>query len=261
MKDAILGLLGPARRKALSDAYAQLRRSSPLFADGRRERWVRNVYSERNNRIRRDLFLDIAHFCHVSRPYRGYYFEFGCHSARTMRMAWDNFRHLFDVRYVAFDSFEGLPEIRGIDRQDIWEKGKLKTAEAEFRRVCEAHGMPPNSLITVPGFFEASLTPALRNRLLPEPAAIAYIDCDLYESTVPVLEFLVPFLVPGTVVVFDEWNAFNADPHRGERRAMCEFSARHPEFAFEPLWSIGMHQVFVVSAAPAGAIAQGVTRT
>lgn len=257
MKDALLGLLGPARRKALSGAYARLRRSSTLFADGRRERWLREVYSERNNRIRRELFLDIAHFCQVSRPYRGYYFEFGCHSARTMRMAWDSFRHLFDFRYVAFDSFEGLPEIRGIDRQEIWQKGKLKTAESEFRRVCEAHGMPGDRLITVPGFYNVSLTPELRDRLLPAPAAIAYIDCDLYESTVPVLEFLVPFLVPGTVVVFDEWNAFNADPRRGERRAMREFAARHPEFAFEPLWSIGMHQVFVVSTAPAGAIPQG----
>ena len=45
----------------------------------------------------------------------GYYFEFGSHEANTMRMAWDTLRHLFDYTYVAFDSFEGLPEPDDLD--------------------------------------------------------------------------------------------------------------------------------------------------
>lgn len=250
MKDYVLKFLKPAWRKALSNAYAKIRYALPVFAEGRRERWIRDVYSARNNAIRRELFLDIAHFCHVNRPYRGYYFEFGCHSARTMRLAWDSFKHLFEFTYVGFDSFEGLPEIKEIDRQEIWQKGNLKTAESEFRRVCETHGIPPDRLLTVAGYYDVSLTEELRNRLLPDAAAVVYVDCDLYESTVPVLEFVSSFLVRGTIIVFDEWNAFNADPARGERRAFREFASRHPEFEFEALWTIGMHQVFVVTKSP-----------
>ena len=58
--------------------------------------------------------------------HRGYYFEFGCFEANTMRLAFDCFHHLFDWHYVAFDSFEGLPEIGEIDKQAIWEKASSR---------------------------------------------------------------------------------------------------------------------------------------
>ena len=158
------------------------------------------------------MFLSIARFGHINRPMAGYYFEFGCHEANTMRMAHRHFRHLFDLDYVAFDSFEGLPEIQDIDKQDIWAKGNLKTTEQEFRAIVTRAGMPSHKLRTVKGFFDQSLTPALQAQLLPQRAAVIYIDCDLYTSTIPVLEFCVPFLQRGTVVVFDDWNCFHGDP-------------------------------------------------
>ena len=43
--------------------------------------------------------------------------------------------------FHGFDSFEGLPEIPEIDRQKIWEKGKLKTTEEDFRHVVEKNGI------------------------------------------------------------------------------------------------------------------------
>ena len=41
---------------------------------------------------------------------RGDYFEFGCHRARTFRMALTEARthNLFGMKFLAFDSFEGL---------------------------------------------------------------------------------------------------------------------------------------------------------
>jgi O-methyltransferase len=254
LKNVLLSMLTPATRKSLSESYALLKRAVPFTAEGRRDRWIRTVYGAHNAETRRRLFLDLAHFCHVNRPYSGYYFEFGCHSARTMRMAWDSFEHLFDFEYVAFDSFEGLPEIAEIDRQEIWARGKLKTAEAEFREICERHGIPKDRLTTVAGFFDASLTPALRSRFSDGRfASIVYIDCDLYESTVPVLEWVKDFLADGSVVVFDEWNAFRADPNRGERRAWREFRERHSDFRFEELFSTPMQKAFICVGRPSPA--------
>ncbi len=240
-------MLAPSHSKFrifASNTYARLRRSLPIYAEGRRERWIRDHYNTHNAANRRRLFMDLAHFCHVNRPYEGYYFEFGSHSGRTMRLAWDSFRYLFDLDYVAFDSFEGLPAIEDIDTQAIWEKGKLKTAESEFRAICEKHGIPRERLTTVPGFYETSLTPSLRDRLAPKKAAIIYIDCDLYSSTVPVLDFILHFLQPGTLIVFDDWNCFYGDPERGERRAWREFRERYPELRFEEIMTTPMQKIF-----------------
>jgi O-methyltransferase len=211
----------------------------------RRQAWLWNEYRAHAQGQRKHMFLSIARFCHINRPIPGYYFEFGCHSGNTMRMAWDSFRWLFDFTYVGFDSFEGLPEIGDLDHQAIWQKGKLATAEEEFVRICLDHGIPRERLLTVRGFYDRSLTPELAAQLLPHQAAVVYIDCDLYESTVPVLRFVKDFLQPGTVVVFDDWNCFVGDADRGERRAFREFRERHPELHFEEFIGTDMQKSFI----------------
>jgi O-methyltransferase len=208
-------------------------------------RWIRREYTPFVQRQRWEIFLDIAIFAQVNRPITGYYFEFGCFKANTMRMAFDCFHHLFDWHYVAFDSFEGLPEIGEIDKQVIWEKGKLKMTEESFIATCSRHGIPRDRLTTVKGFYDVSLTDDLKRRLLPRKAAVIYVDCDLYLSTVPVLRFIEDFLQPGTVIVFDDWNCFLADPDRGERRAWREFLESSPGLRFEPFVSKGMQTSFI----------------
>jgi hypothetical protein len=209
-----------------------------------RAKWVRS-YTAFQMGQRDALFKSIAYYGHVNRPLRGYYFEFGCHEANTMRLAWKHSRFLFDWTFVAFDSFEGFPDIAEIDRQEIWEPGKCATSESEFRRKVIGAGMPPERLMTVKGFYDRSLTPELRARLAPTKAAVIYIDCDLYESTVPILSFVRDFLQPGTVIVFDDWNCFVADPERGERRAFAEFRAANPTLHFEPWIGTDMQQAFI----------------
>ena len=114
------------------------------------------------------------------------------------------------------------------DKMPIWREGGLATSEADFRAIVTRHGMPCDRLITVKGFYNQTLTSALAERLLPTKAAMILVDCDLYASTVPVLEFVVPFLQRGTVLVFDDWFQFHGDPGRGQRRAFREFGERTP---------------------------------
>lgn len=162
-----------------------------------------------------------------------------------MRAAWKHTRHLFNWHYVAFDSFEGLPEIEDIDKQPIWQAGKLKTADAEFVRLCHSAGMPADRLSIVKGFYDQSLTDEVRDRFISRKAAVVYIDCDLYHSTVPILKFIVPFLQRGTVIVFDDWACFHNDPEKGERLAWREFTEAHPELRFSKLYEQGELAAFV----------------
>jgi O-methyltransferase len=138
------------------------------------------------------------------------------------------------LQYLAFDSFEGLPKIAEIDQQPIWAKGRLAMGEPKFKKLCR---MPTERLKTIKGFYSDSLTDDLKAQLLPRKASIIYIDCDLYVSTVPVLEFIPDFLQEGTIIALDDWNCFWADPNRGQRKAWAEFCARHPNLHFEPFVS------------------------
>lgn len=134
-------------------------------------RWIHRKYAQFGRDQRGYVFMSIAHFLHINRPIHGYYFEFGCNEANTMRQAWDHFQYLFDLEYVGFDSFEGLPEIAKIDTQPIWEKGKLKFEECRFKNLVLGHGMPHNKLKTVKGFYDTSLTPGLKASLLPKKSS------------------------------------------------------------------------------------------
>jgi len=233
----------------LPDAIKTVARTSraniPWTKIGGQRRWVSETYSKFGLEERRRIFLSIARFHHINRPVPGYYFEFGCNEANTMRMAWDSFHYLFDRQYVGFDSFAGLPAITEIDKQEIWEKGKLAYDEQLFINQVISNGMPREKLITVKGFYEDTLTDELAAKFVPQKASVVYIDCDLYTSTVPILKWIPQFLQVGTVIVFDDWNCFKGDPSRGERRAWHEFSKEHSDIGFEPFVSTGEAQSFI----------------
>jgi O-methyltransferase len=208
-------------------------RGKPMSAERTKQEWLDGAHEGFRTEQRRSIFRSISIFCYHNQPIDGYYFEFGCHKARTMRLAWDEFHSLYDWTYVAFDSFEGLPEMDEIDRMPIWKKGDLKTTESSFINTVVKHGMPREKLKTIKGFYDESLTERLKEELAPAKAAVIYIDCDLYSSTSTALRFCKGFLQRGTVLVFDDWFCFCGDPERGERRAFQEFLDENPELRFQ----------------------------
>jgi hypothetical protein len=217
----------------------------PFTRQYKARKWTTNEYMAFAHGNMRYLFLSIARFAHINRPIEGYYLEFGSHEGRTMRLAWRHFQHLFNWDFIAFDSFEGLPEIEDIDKQQIWQKGRLKTGVETFIKIVTKSGMPRERLRTVKGFYDDSLTADLQNELLPRKAAVVYVDCDLYKSTVPVLDFIKPFLQVGTIIVFDDWNCFYGHPERGERLAWKEFLEANQQLRFEPFVSTNEAQSFI----------------
>ena len=150
------------------------------------------------------------------------YFEFGCHSARTFCAAMNAASYLkSNFEFFAFDSFQGLPETTK-EEDGIFEKGQYNTSRRRFLSLVRAQtkkDLDENQIIE--GFFEDTLTDELANQL--PNIGVLHIDVDLYLSTVKVLSFVKPLLVPGTVVLFDDWNAFPGGSMAGERRAFLEF--------------------------------------
>ena len=201
--------------------------------------------SYNNNEVRQKekyRFFQLAYDYLCANGIEGDYYEFGCHRVRTFRMSLSEARkkNLTNINFYAFDSFEGLPDVSDIDKFAGWEKGMLKTSGEMFDKIVKEHGIYPDRIHKIKGFYKDSLTPALQQDLIRKGSktAIAYIDCDLYESAASVLDFLEPLLQEGAIVCFDDWNVFKADPHRGEKRAFKEFKNR-TKWHFEDFITVG----------------------
>jgi len=104
-----------------------LRKYIPGTSSYKKRVWVRGVYHKLHDDQRSDMMVGAIMMMWTNRPVIGNYFEFGSHSGITMRMAYDNFSHLYpNMKFVSFDSFEGLPEIQDIDKMEIFHPGANK---------------------------------------------------------------------------------------------------------------------------------------
>jgi len=70
-----------------------------------------------------------------------------------------------------------------------------------------------NAVHLIKGLFEDTLA-------VPGPVLLAHIDCDWYESVMTCLERITPHLVPGGVLVIDDYDAWS-----GCRQAVDEYFA------------------------------------
>lgn len=167
----------------------------------------------------------------------GDYFEFGLWRGKTFGWARLMSRRygVKGLRFRGFDSFQGLPECRE-KQYSIWRKGQFACGRTEFEALLRGKGFRLGEYELTEGFYERSLTPQLSEALLAKGvrAAVAYIDCDLYESTRDVLGFLRPFLQDGSVLCFDDYFAYRGRPDMGEQRALMEFQQRFPEVQVRP---------------------------
>ena len=164
---------------------------------------------------------------------QGDYLEFGVFQGAAFLNAWDyaSAYGCEDMRFFAFDSFQGLPSPSpsSVDEGGEFSRGQFAcdrdTLQANLRR----GGVDLDRVKIVEGFFEETLTDSTRAELDLKAAAVIWIDSDLYESAVSVLEFVTPLVVDGTVLVFDDWHCFHSRPDRGEQRACAEWLERNPD--------------------------------
>lgn len=141
-------------------------------------------------------------------------------------------RQLEQMQFYAFDSFQGLPDISSpVDREvPQFEGGQYAAGRDLFLGNLKKAGVDVAKVHLVPGFYQDSLNARTKATLPLRAAAIVHIDCDLYESTLQVLDFLTDYIQDGTVILFDDWMCFKGHPNRGERRAFSEWLRKNPQF-------------------------------
>lgn len=189
--------------------------------------------------LERYRFFESAQFFLQTNRFDGVYLEFGCHEVNTFRMALNTLGSHYKPnkinKFIAFDSFEGMPEPEGIDRQKIWRKGMNFTSLEKFKKIIKRDLY---RVEVVKGFYNESLKSYKLSK--ENKIALAYIDCDYYSSTVQVLNFLSDKISHGTIIAFDDWDCYYGDSRRGQRKAFSEFKKRlETKFNFEEFRIIG----------------------
>ena len=140
------------------------------------------------------------------------------------------------VRFYGFDTFEGLPELSDTDCAMAPPTARYLTekrfADAPYDRVRSAiieagHGA---GAILVRGLLGDTLP-----TLPPELFSFVNIDCDLYSSTKTIFDLLGPQIIPGTVIVFDEYIGYKSwknDEFKAFQEAVTQYQWKYQILTF-----------------------------
>lgn len=125
------------------------------------------------------------------------YLEFGVFEGNSLRH-WANLNKNPESRFYGFDSFEGLPE--------TWKRFDNKMVKSHFDVNGALPDIDDDRVEFIAGWFQESVDPFLE-KFTPQSRLVVHIDADLYSSALYVLTRFNALLVPGTIVVFDEFSS------------------------------------------------------
>lgn len=172
----------------------------------------------------------------------GDYLEFGVWKGRSFMRAFHtwkyillNNKNLSGMNFYAFDSFEGLPEITSKEDKATGEfkKGEYFCSEEDFLSNIKNGGVELDRVRTVKGWYDKVLNKETQAKLPIKKASVIYVDADLYESAVPVLNFITDYVVDGTIILFDDWYCFRGRNDMGEQKAFSEWLIKNRDIQAE----------------------------
>lgn len=127
--------------------------------------------------------------------------------------------------YYLFDSFEGLPDARPIDGQRALEWQRESSSSRNYNN-CRADQSEAKTAMQRSAATDFHIVKGWFNESLPKydggEIALLRLDADWYESTMQCLEQLFFRVVPGGVVIFDDYYTWP-----GCALAVHEFLSKH----------------------------------
>jgi hypothetical protein len=152
----------------------------------------------------------------------------------------NRFDSLRDMRFYGFDSFQGIPSLTTNQSEaDEFPPGMFAAGLDEVRQNLIRAKVDMSRVELIPGWYADTLNVATQQRLPLRAAAVVNVDCDVYESTVAVLAFIEPYLLNGSVLIFDDWYCFANRSDLGEQRAFSEWLALNQHLRATPYKEFG----------------------
>ena len=196
------------------------------------ENWCKQdeiIYNQTNRQKDKHYFFYQAFELIEENSIEGDYHEFGCHKCRTFRMALlEASKHFLQnkMKFYAYDSFQGLPKVEQ-DHQfgSKWDEGSLCTTKERFIELILNSGFEYKNIEIIEGFYNESLPKINKEKFYSgKKASFINIDCDLYESAVPVFKHISDLIQEGTVLFIDDYfTGYKGNPNKGVSGAMREW--------------------------------------
>ena len=144
------------------------------------------------------------------------------------------------INFRGIDTFEGIPTNN--EKNFTFKKGYFSTSFEKVKKKLSKHS--ENVILYKGTFFDKK--EEIINDLKNKKISICMIDCCLSQSTSDALEIIDNFLTIGTIIIFDDFNCFNADNNKGQRKAFNLYR-KQTNWVFEKLNSYQyVGQSFVV---------------
>ena len=152
-------------------------------------------------------------------PKEGGFLEFGVARGKSINYI----ARLVDKEVHGFDSFEGFPDDGIIPRP---KEQTEKWAGVKWFVGKQKHKVPQveDNVNLYKGWFENTIPEFLKE--YDDNVALLHVDCDIYSSTKTVFDNLATKIVPGTIIMFDEYFGY-FEWKQNEYKAFHEFVEKY----------------------------------
>lgn len=146
----------------------------------------------------------------------GLVLEFGVYNGKSIR----NIAAQVNAAVHGFDSFQGIPENWNDEPSGSYStNGNLPDV--------------PSNVTLYQGWFEETVPQFMQ--IHTDPIRFMNIDCDLYSSTKTIFDILGPQIIPGTVIVFDEfigYKSWKLDEFKAFQEAAAQYKWKYKLLTF-----------------------------
>ena len=193
------------------------------------QNFTSNIISKLNpaviHNVGKYLALKKAFYLSAIDSVEGDYHEFGIfkgssftHAIRCSKNNIKFDKNLSEMIFYGFDSFEGFGQLDDSEKHSFYTDINFKTSYNKvFKRVKKVIDKSRFSIID--GFFEETLN----KKILSKKSRIAFIDSDTYSSAQLALNYLLPALQEGTILILDDYFSYSGSTKKGVCGAFKKF--------------------------------------
>lgn len=165
----------------------------------------------KNTLLTHDRIISIKDRCKEVKSLSGILAEIGVYKGGITKLLADSFPQ---DKVYGFDTFAGVPyQEKGLDGHRV---GDFTCPLDEVKDFLKDN----NNVVLVEGIFPTTSGHAVEN----EKFKLVHLDVDSYQSTKECLEFFLPRMVSGGVIISDD---YNNPTTKGVNKAVDEFVSQH----------------------------------
>tara|TARA_Y100000816_G_C26046502_1_gene548400 strand:- start:267 stop:914 length:648 start_codon:yes stop_codon:yes gene_type:complete len=155
----------------------------------------------------------------------GDYIEFGIYKGKSIYHSFKVAKKLDIQKNILFwglDSFEGFP----VENHNFYKNDNFKTSYTKTKNQFKKF----KEIKVIKGFFKESLrTQELVNI---KNISFAFIDCDIFESTIDIFDYLKPRLTNGSFIMIDDYTSIDRNGNSIAKSFKASFKIDDEIFIF-----------------------------